>query len=99
VWLVSRGTRWAGGPATDLRSAKRDGRRVETRIAAQVKPWEGGSPRGEGRSSVIKRAVAMRTDSRVDESPEDDTKTHCRTILGNGLRACWRPGLGLGLRD
>jgi hypothetical protein len=41
----------------------------------------------------------MRIDSRVDESPEDDTKTQRRTILGNGLRARWRPGLGLGLRD
>lgn len=41
----------------------------------------------------------MQTDSRVDEGPEDDEKAQRRTILGNGERACWRPGLGLGLRD
>jgi len=34
-------------------------------------PWGGGSPRGEGRSPIIKHDAAVRTDSRADRSPED----------------------------
>jgi len=73
--LVSRGARRVVSPATDSVLAKRDGGRGGSPGQERgCKPWGGGSPGGVGRSLVINRDVAMRTNSRVDKGPDDDQR-------------------------
>jgi hypothetical protein len=75
AWLASRGAQQAADPATDQQQVKRDGRGAEAPPRhAGSRPWGGRSPRGAGRSLVTKRGSVARTNSRVDESPEDEQR-------------------------